>query len=31
MTLQVVLSRWWLAHFGQGPLERLWRSFTYRA
>lgn len=31
VTLQVALSRWWLARFGQGPLERLWRSFTYRS
>lgn len=29
--LQVALSRWRLARFGQGPLERLWRSFTYRS
>jgi uncharacterized protein len=29
--LQVVFSRWWLERFGQGPLERLWRSFTYRS
>lgn len=30
VALQVILSRWWLARFGRGPLERLWRSFTYR-
>ncbi|MCX7601538.1 MAG: DUF418 domain-containing protein [Meiothermus sp.] len=30
VALQVALSRWWLARFGQGPLERLWRDFTYR-
>ena len=27
---QVVLSRWTLAHFRQGPLEALWRRWTYR-
>lgn len=27
---QLVLSRWWLAHFRQGPLEALWRAWTYR-
>lgn len=27
--LQVALSRWWLERFGQGPLEWLWRRFTY--
>ena len=26
---QVMLSRWWLAHFRQGPVERLWRLGTY--
>ena len=26
---QVLLSRWWLAHFNQGPVERLWRWGTY--
>jgi uncharacterized protein len=26
---QVVLSHWWLRHFGQGPLERAWRKWTY--
>ncbi len=29
VTLQVVVSRWWLRRFGQGPLERWWRRFTY--
>lgn len=28
-TLQVFASRWWLAHHDQGPLEALWRRFTY--
>jgi uncharacterized protein len=27
--LQVVLSRWWLSRFAAGPLEWIWRSFTY--
>lgn len=27
---QVLLSRWWIARFGQGPLERIWRQWTYR-
>ncbi len=31
VAFQTALSRWWLARFGQGPLERLWRSFTYRS
>lgn len=26
---QLMLSRWWLAHFRFGPLEWLWRAFTY--
>lgn len=26
---QLVLSRWWIGRFGQGPLERLWRQWTY--
>lgn len=26
---QVMVSRWWLAHFRFGPLEWLWRAFTY--
>ena len=26
---EVLLSRWWLARFRFGPLEWLWRSFTY--
>jgi uncharacterized protein len=28
---QVLLSRWWIGRFGQGPLERVWRQWTYRA
>ena len=27
--LQVVASRWWLGHFRFGPVEWLWRAFTY--
>lgn len=27
---QVLVSRWWLAHRRQGPLEALWRAWTYR-
>ena len=27
--LQVLFSRWWLAHFRYGPLEWLWRWATY--
>ncbi len=27
--LQMVVSRWWLARFRLGPLEWLWRAFTY--
>lgn len=26
---QVLFSKWWLARFGQGPMERLWRIGTY--
>ncbi|MFZ5991597.1 MAG: DUF418 domain-containing protein [Deinococcota bacterium] len=29
VALQVLLSRWWLERFHQGPLERLWRKYTY--
>ena len=28
-TLQLLASRWWLAHHAQGPLEALWRRLTY--
>jgi len=27
---QVPLSRWWLARYRYGPVEWLWRQFTYR-
>ena len=27
--LQVLFSVWWLKRFGFGPIEWLWRSFTY--
>ncbi len=27
--LQIVFSKWWLAHFYYGPVEWLWRSMTY--
>lgn len=27
--LQILVSRLWLARFGQGPMERLWRWMTY--
>jgi uncharacterized protein len=29
VAVQVPLSRWWLARHPQGPLEALWRRFTY--
>ena len=28
--LQVAFSHWWLARFRYGPMEWLWRAFTYR-
>lgn len=28
--LQVVFSQWWLRRYRYGPLEWLWRGFTYR-
>jgi len=28
--LQVAFSHWWLAHFRYGPMEWVWRAFTYR-
>ena len=28
--LQVAASHWWLARFRYGPLEWIWRAFTYR-
>ena len=27
---QIPLSRWWLSRFNYGPLEWIWRQFTYR-
>lgn len=27
--IQVAISRWWLAHHAQGPVEALWRRLTY--
>jgi uncharacterized protein len=27
---QLLLSRWWIGRFRQGPLERAWRAWTYR-
>jgi uncharacterized protein len=27
--VQLVVSRWWLSRFRYGPMEWLWRSFTY--
>jgi uncharacterized membrane protein YeiB len=29
IAMQIPLSRWWLQHFYFGPLEWLWRCFTY--
>ena len=26
---QLVVSRWWLARLGEGPVERVWRRLTY--
>jgi uncharacterized protein len=28
--LQLVASRWWLGRHAQGPLEAMWRAWTYR-
>jgi uncharacterized protein len=28
--LQIAFSHWWLAHYRYGPMEWLWRAFTYR-
>jgi uncharacterized protein len=28
--LQIFFSKWWQQHYQYGPLEWLWRSFTYR-
>jgi uncharacterized protein len=27
--LQLVLSHWWLSRYRYGPMEWLWRGFTY--
>jgi uncharacterized protein len=29
-SLQIVFSHWWLARYRYGPMEWLWRAFTYR-
>jgi uncharacterized membrane protein YeiB len=29
-TVQVIVSRWWLNRYRYGPMEWLWRGFTYR-
>jgi uncharacterized protein len=31
IAVQVAYSRWWLARFRFGPMEWVWRSFTYRS
>ena len=31
MLLQLALSRWWLSFNAQGPMEAIWRRYTYRA
>jgi uncharacterized protein len=28
-TLQVLVSRWWLSRYAQGPIETLWRRLAY--
>jgi uncharacterized protein len=30
MLFQLCFSRWWMARHAQGPLEALWRRYTYR-
>jgi uncharacterized membrane protein YeiB len=30
LALQIAVSHWWLARFRFGPMEWLWRGFTYR-
>jgi uncharacterized membrane protein YeiB len=30
LSLQIVFSHWWLARYRFGPMEWLWRGFTYR-
>lgn len=29
LVVQSLVARWWLARFGQGPLEKLWRAVTW--
>ena len=29
--MQLAMSRWWLARFNYGPMEWLWRWWTYGA
>ncbi|MCS6711825.1 DUF418 domain-containing protein [Brachybacterium sp. EF45031] len=29
LALQVLIARWWLARYDQGPLEALWRRVTW--
>jgi uncharacterized membrane protein YeiB len=29
-SLQVAFSHWWLARYRYGPMEWVWRAFTYR-
>jgi uncharacterized protein len=29
-TLQIVYSNWWFKHFNYGPLEWIWRQWTYK-
>jgi uncharacterized protein len=29
-TLQVIFSNIWLRYFSYGPMEWVWRSFTYK-
>ena len=29
VVIQVAASRWWIAHFGTGPMEALWRKASY--
>lgn len=30
MLAQILISRWWLSSHDQGPIEALWRRYTYR-
>jgi uncharacterized protein len=29
IVIQIIFSHWWLKHYGQGPLERLWHKMTW--